>query len=117
MACDERLVERVRVALKGMRDTGERRMFGGVCFTLNGNMTLGVVKDELMVRVGPDRYRDALKRRHARPMDFTGKPMKGYVFVAAPGIKTTSGLTAWTRMGVDYVRTLPRKARKQKRVH
>ena len=117
MACDERLVERVRVALKGVRNTGERRMFGGVCFTLNGNMTLGVVKDELMVRVGPDRYDDMLKHRHARPMDFTGKPMKGYVFVAARGIKTVSALKAWARIGVDYVRTLPRKVPKQKRAH
>jgi TfoX/Sxy family transcriptional regulator of competence genes len=115
MVCDERLVERIRVALKGIRGAGERRMFGGVCFTLNGNMICGIVEDELMVRVGPDRYDAALKRRHVRPMDFTGRPMKGYVFVAAPGIKTASGLRAWTRMGVDYVRTLPRKSPKRKR--
>ena len=115
MACDERLVERIRVVLRGVRGVGERRMFGGVCFTLNGNMSCGVVKDELMVRVGPDRYEDALKRRHARLMDFTGRPMKGYVFVSAPGIKTASGLRDWVGRGIGYVRTLPRKLPKQKR--
>lgn len=115
MACDERLVERIRAVLKGVRGAGERRMFGGVCFALNGNMTCGVVKDELIVRVGPDRHQDALTRRHARPMDFTGRPMKGYVFVAPPGIKTASGLRSWTRMGIEYVRTLPRKLPNRKR--
>lgn len=115
MACDEQLVERIRAVLKGSHGAGERRMFGGVCFTINGNMVCGVVKDDLMVRVGPDNYEDALKQPHARPMDFTGRPMKGYVFVAAPGVKSESSLKDWVGAGVAHVRTLPPKSPQRKR--
>jgi TfoX N-terminal domain len=87
MACDERLVKRIRAVLKRQPGTGERRMFGGVCFMLNGNMVCGVVGTELMVRVGPDKHQDAVQRPHTRKMDFTGQAMKGYVFVDPQGIK------------------------------
>ena len=73
MAYSEALANRIRAVLKRNRGTGERQMFGGVCFTLNGHMVCGVVKDELMVRVGPDVYPKSLKRPNARPMDFTGR--------------------------------------------
>jgi TfoX/Sxy family transcriptional regulator of competence genes len=115
LACDEQLVERIRAALKGTRGAGERRMFGGVCFTIEGNMVCGVVKNDLMVRVGPDKYEDALKQPHARPMDFTGRPMNGYVFVAPPGVKSESSLKDWVGAGVAHVRTLPPKSPKSKR--
>lgn len=115
MACNEQLVERVRAVLKRTRGTAERRMFGGVCFTLNGNMACGVVRADLMVRVGHDRYEEALKQPHAREMDFTGRAMKGYVFVAAPGIKSDSSLKDWVGLGIAYVGTLPPKMPKQKR--
>ena len=114
MACDERLVERIRTVLKGTRGVGERRMFGGVCFTVNGNMACGVVKNYLMVRVGPHNYDGALKRPHVREMDFTGRPMKGYVFVAAPGIKRAASLKDWVASGVGYVGSLPPKLPKDK---
>ncbi len=90
-------------------------MFGGVCFTVSGNMVCGVVKNDLMVRVGPQKYGDALKQPHARPMDFSGRPMNGYVFVAAQGVKGESPLKGWVEAGVAYVRTLPPKAPKRKR--
>ena len=109
MVCNEQLVARIRAVLESVRGVTERCMFGGVCFTLNGNMVCGVVKDDLMVRVGPDKYSDAMKLLHAREMDFTGRAMKGYVFVAAPGIKGISSLEAWIRKGVAYVSTLPAK--------
>lgn len=115
MACDEKLVERIRALLKGSRGTGERRMFGGVCFTIDDYMVFGVVKNDLMVRVGPDKHEEALKQAHARPMDFTGRPMKGYVFVAGPGVKSASSLKKWIGAGVAYVRTLPPKSPKGKR--
>lgn len=89
-------------------------MFGGVCFTVNGDMVCGVVKDDLMVRVGPERYGDALKRPHTRPMDFTGRPMNGYVFVAAQGVQAEPSLKGWVDAGVAHVRTLPPKAPKRK---
>ncbi len=112
MSCDEQLVERVRAVLGRTRGTAERRMFGGVCFTLNGNMACGVVNTDLMVRVGPHRYADALRQPHVREMDFTGRAMKGYVFISAPGIKSNSSLKYWIESGVAYVEALPPKARK-----
>jgi hypothetical protein len=114
MACDERLVERTRAALEGLPGTGERRMFGGVCFTLNGNMLCGIAGADLMVRVGPERYQDALQRPHAREMDFTGRPMKGYVFVAPQGLKSEPALRRWVELGVAYVEALPPKARRRR---
>lgn len=115
MPCDEQLVERVRAVLKPTRGTAERRMFGGVCFTLNGNMACGVVSTDLMVRVGPDKYADALKQPHVREMDFTGRAMKGYVFISTPGIESDSSLKYWTKVAVAYVEALPPKPRKDKR--
>jgi len=89
-------------------------MFGGVCFTINGNMVCGVAKDDLMVRVGPDKYEDALNQPHARPMDFTGQSMNGYVFVAALGVKSESSLKDWVGTGVAHVQTLPPQSPKGK---
>ena len=115
MSCDEQLVARVRAMLRRTRGTAERRMFGGVCFTLNGNMACGVVGTDLMVRVGPDRYDGALERPHAREMDFTGRAMKGYVFVGAAGTRSDPSLKYWIEAGVAYVKTLPPKPRKDAR--
>ena len=113
MACDEQLVERTRAALEGVAGTGERRMFGGVCFTLNGNMVCGIAGTALMVRVGPEKYDAALRRPHARVMDFTGRAMKGYVFVDREGIKTEAALQRWIELAISYVGGLPRKARRR----
>ena len=112
MSCDEGLVQRIRGDLKTLPGIGERRMFGGACFTLNGHMVFGVVKDELMVRVGGDAYEAALAVRHARPMDFTGRPMKGYVFIEAAGIRADAALWNWLERGLKFVRTLPAKVPK-----
>lgn len=114
MSCDEHLVGRVRKMLERTRGTAERRIFGGVCFTVNGNMACGVVSADLMVRIGPDRYADALRQPHVREMDFTGRAMKGYVFISAPGTKSDSLLKYWIESGVAYVGTLPPKAGKDK---
>jgi len=112
MACDEGLVERIREALADVPDIGEKRMFGGVCFTLRGNMMCGVVKDELMVRVGQDAHQSSLSRPHAREMDFTGKPMKGYVFVESQGLSEDDGLMFWIEQGRRFVDLMPAKAAK-----
>ncbi len=74
MAYDEGLAQRIRKALDDRPGIAERKMFGGLCFGLNGNMACGVTGDELMVRVGPDGHADALKRPHACKRDFTGRP-------------------------------------------
>jgi TfoX/Sxy family transcriptional regulator of competence genes len=68
---DEGLAERIRVVLEGRPKVTEKKMFGGVAFLLDGKMFVGIVKDDLMVRVGPDRYEEAIRQRHVRPMDFT----------------------------------------------
>ena len=95
MAYDEGLAERIRDALRGRRGVSERKMFGGVAFMLNGHMTVGIVSETLMARVGPARHADALALPHVRPMDFTGKPMKGYVYVDPPGIEDDAALDNW----------------------
>lgn len=81
MAYDEGLAQRVREVLAGRQDLSERKMFGGLCFMLGGNMCAGVIGDELMLRVGPDAWADVLARPHAREMDFTGRTSRGMVYV------------------------------------
>lgn len=106
MAYDEGLAERIRSALDGEREVTEKKMFGGVAFLLRGKMFVGIVKSDLMVRVGPSEYEKALKNPFARPMDFTGKPMAGYVFVAPAGTTEDDALEAWVRRGLQFASTL-----------
>jgi hypothetical protein len=108
------LLERVRRAVARKRGIREQRMFGGSCFLVNGNMACGVTKSgvDLMVRVGPDAHTHALSRKHARPMDITGRPMKGFVFVDAAGSRTQAQVTNWVERGLDYARSLPAKGRR-----
>lgn len=84
-------------------------MFGGICFMVCGHMSCGTVKDELVVRVGPDAYEDALGRPHARPMDFTNRPLRGFVFVAKEGIANQRSLAVWVGRGVAFAESLPPK--------
>lgn len=111
MAYDERLAERVRNMLAARPGYSERKMFGGLCFMLNGNMTCGIVGDELMVRLAPDKYEDALAQPHARPMDFTGRPMKGMVYVGTGGIRGDGALAEWVERGTGFAATLAPKKR------
>jgi TfoX/Sxy family transcriptional regulator of competence genes len=104
---DEHLAERVRALLGARAAPQERRMFGGLAFLHRGHMACGIVGDELMVRVGPRGYDQALKRAGARPMDFTGRPMKGMVFVAASGIRTGPQLKRWLAEAIAFAETLP----------
>lgn len=115
MGYDEQMAGRVRGIL-ARRDVVERRMFGGLCFMANGAMCCGLVGDTLMVRVGPDQHEEALAQPHARPMDFTGTPMKGFVYVDPPGISTVAALTRWIDRSLAYLSTVPkRKAAKKPR--
>lgn len=109
MAYDEALADRIRHLLGGQKSLGERKMFGGLAFMVNGHMAVGVNADNLMVRVGPDAHTEALKQPHARPMDFTGRPMKGFVFVDPPGYADDASLVAWVDRGVSFVTSLPPK--------
>lgn len=102
MAYDERLAMRIRPLLEG-HDVREQRMFGGLTFMVAGKMACGVVGDVLMVRVGPDASADSLAQPHTRPMDFTGRPMKGMVYVDPQGTRTKRQLGAWVARGVRFV--------------
>ena len=107
MAFDEGLAERLREVFRGKRGVIEKRMFGGVAFMVRGYMAVGIVGDALMARVGPDEYDQLLQMEHVRPMDFTGRPMKGYVYVAPDGLDSQAELEAWVERCVQYVDTLP----------
>lgn len=109
MAFDEGLAERIRDVLVKMPRISERRMFGGVAFLADGHMFVGIVGDVLMARVGPENYGAALKRKHVREMDFTGKPMKGYVYVDPAGIAGDEELEEWVMRCRAFVKTLPPK--------
>ena len=95
MAYDEQLAERVRKSLGRRRNITEKKMFGGLSFLQNGKMLCGVLKDLLVLRVGPEEAAKLLKKPHVRPMDFTGRPMKGFVYVEPGGSKSAAQLAAW----------------------
>ena len=109
MAFDEGVAQRVREALDDRADVTEMKMFGGLAFLLGGNMCVGVVGEELMLRVGPDAYERALARPHARKMDFTGRSMKGFVYIGCQGFESDEDLQAWVGRGVDFADSLPAK--------
>ena len=109
MAYDEGLAQRIREALADADGLMERRMFGGIAFMLHGNMAVGISGDELMVRVGPEGYDEALAQPHARVFDMTGRVMRGWVVVAAEGIADDAALDGWVEKGADYARSLPPK--------
>ena len=108
MAYDLTLAARISALLKPRRGVEAKRMFGGVCFLLRGNMCCGVAGKKLMVRVGPDAHEAALKAPHAKPMDITGRPLRGFVFVMPPGVKGVA-LKTWIERGVRYASSLPAK--------
>ena len=107
MPYDPALAERVRALLKRRRGISERKMFGGIAFLLRGNMLCGVSERNLVVRVGRDAYERSLTRPHARPMDLTGRPLRGLVYVEPQGVRTEGALRSWIERGLDFTRTLP----------
>lgn len=107
MAFDEPLAQRIRAHLARQPGFAERRMFGGLCFMLRGHMTAGVVNTTLMLRVGPDQYETLLAKLHAREMDFTGRPLKGMLYVDAAGVRTERALAKWLGRAVAFVQAQP----------
>ena len=106
MAFDEDLADRIRELTGPLKKITEKKMFGGIAFMVGGKMAVGIIGEDLMVRVGPDDHEAALKRAHVRPMDFSGRPMKGYVYVAPLGIRTKAQLAKWVDRGISFARTL-----------
>ena len=107
MAYDEALAERIRSVLADRDDVTEQKMFGGIAFMIGGRMAVGVVHDDLMVRVGPDAHDAAIARPHVRPMDFTGRPMRGFVYVAPAGVADDRRLTQWVEVGAAFAASQP----------
>ena len=110
MAYDEELADRVRVVLADEPSLTERKMFGGLAFMIGGNMACGIVKDELMLRLGADGADAALDEPHVREMDFTGRPMTGLVYVERAGLDD-AGLCRWVERAAAHARSLPPKAK------
>jgi hypothetical protein len=109
MVYNERLAEKIRALLKKHKAT-EKKMFGGLAFMLDGKMSMGITGDDLMIRVGKEQHEKALALPAARPMDFTGKPMKGYAYIGPAGWQKDATLKKCVDMSVGYVRALPKKA-------
>jgi TfoX/Sxy family transcriptional regulator of competence genes len=114
MASDEDLARRVRGALAGTGAVREVKMFGGLCFTLNGNMVAGASKRGLLVRVGKDRHGAAVARPGAKPMEMKGQPVEGYVVIDPPP-DDAQALRDWLDLAVAFVNTLPPKLAKSRR--
>lgn len=111
MAYDEELATRVRRALDDTRGVVEKRMFGGVAFLVNGNMGVGIHRDELVVRIDPEGTEAALGEPGVRPFDITGRPMRGWLLVGGAGIEKPPALRKWVARGVKFASTLPKKRR------
>src|SRR5258708_7022448 len=109
MAYDEGVADGTRRIVLARRDVSEKKMFGGIAFIVRGHMSVGIVKDDLMVRVGPETYEDLVRQPYARPMDFTGRPMKGFVYVASAGFEEDEDLERWVGHGLKYAMSLPPK--------
>jgi TfoX/Sxy family transcriptional regulator of competence genes len=106
---DKNLEKRIHRVISNWKNTDSKKMFGGICYLLNGNMFSGVYKDFLILRLGEDTSARALKSSHVKPFDMTGRPMKGWVMVAKGGTDTDEKLEAWLNKAKDFAQNLPPK--------
>jgi TfoX/Sxy family transcriptional regulator of competence genes len=109
MAYDEDMAYRIRAALAGQSGVTEKKMFGGLAFMVNGHMCCGIAKGELMLRVGPEQYEACLALPHAHEMDFSGRPIRGMIYVDPEGYANDEDLQAWVDRGLAFVTSLPPK--------
>jgi hypothetical protein len=109
MAFDEKLADRIRKRLGKRAGLTEKKMFGGIGFLLNGNMCVGVHRDEMIVRLDPDETEKALSDRNTRQFDLTGRPMKGWILVTPKGLATDATLGKWIGIATKYAESLPAK--------
>ena len=115
MAFDEKLAGRVRELISpGHKNIEEKKMFGGLCFMVNDKMCIGVEKERLMLRIDPEKYEEAMKKEGCKSMDFTGKIMKGYVFVDAAAVTTKAKLGYWVNLALTYNK-IAKPSRKKKK--
>lgn len=102
MAYNEKLAVRIRKTLSEVKSMKEKEMMGGLTFMVNDKMCIGIIKDEMMCRIDPDLQEAALEKTGCRIMDFTGKPMKGYVMVSESGMKTKKEFDYWINLCLDF---------------
>jgi len=114
MAYNEKLADRVREELVSARKVEEKKMMGGLTFMVNGKMCVGILNDDLMLRISPDEYIHALERNGCREMDFTGRPMKGFVFVGPEGTRTKKDLSYWTSLALAFNKVAKASRKKKK---
>jgi hypothetical protein len=110
MPFDEGLAERLRDVFRDQPPVEEKKMFGGLAFMLNGNMCCGIIGETLMARVGPEQYETLLTEKYAREMDFTGRSMKGFLYIDPEGIESDEDLKAWVSACLVYITSLPHKS-------
>lgn len=115
MAFDPTLADRIRSLLSGKRGFTEKKMFGGLAFMLGDKMCCGVLDDRLVARIGPERYEGAIRQAHVKSMDFTGRPLKGYVYVERAGLRTMSQLASWIDLSISFTSSLRRKSRARRK--
>ena len=109
MAYNEKLEEKIEALSSRWKGLEKKKMFGGICYLVKGNMSFGIWKDSLIARIGPDGYEEALLEPHVRAFDITGRPMTGWVLVGPGGIGDKEQLTYWIRRALQFVRTMPAK--------
>lgn len=109
MAYSEELADRIRDVIDGRPGVTERKMFGGVAWMVNGNMACGIIGEDLMVRLDRDDAEAAKAEEHVGPMEFTGRPMRGFILVEAEGIEADVDLGRWVEAGADFAESLPSK--------
>jgi len=103
MAYNEKLADRTRELISlTHKNVEEKKMFGGLCFMVNGKMCVGVEQERLMVRLDPEKYDEAMEKEGCKPMDFTGKIMKGYVFVDIDSLNTKKKLEYWVKLALEF---------------
>ena len=109
MPYNKKIEESIDTIIVTWSNVEKKKMFGGVCYLINGNICFGIINDFLIVRAGEETAREKLRENHVRPFDITGKPMKGWFMVEEMGWKTTADLNAWITIGRDFAATLPEK--------
>ena len=116
MAYDQRLAERIRERLSNLPNINEKEMMGGLSFLYNGKMCVGIIKDEMMCRIDPTEHEAAVERHGCRVMDFTKKPMKGWVMIEESGMKSKKDLDQWIELALAYHQKAKKARRKNKDV-
>ena len=115
MAYNTDLADKIRHALEHVPNATEKEMFGGICFLVNDKMCMGVIKDDMMCRLDPEIYDTVIEKTGCRPMDFSGRPMKGYVYVSEEGMLTNNDFQYWVQLSLDFNVKAKSSKKKQKK--